>query len=106
MLYRPCLERTCPNLTSGSRCALHARRSTDSRPSSSQRGYDRDYQRKRVALLSNGARCVYCGKPATTVDHVRALALGGTNEMSNLAPCCARCNYSRGARLKNRGVRR
>jgi 5-methylcytosine-specific restriction protein A len=73
VLYRPCLERNCPNLTSGSRCALHARRSTDSRPSSSRRGYDRDYQRKRVALLGNGARCVYCGKPATTVDHVKPL---------------------------------
>jgi 5-methylcytosine-specific restriction endonuclease McrA len=43
-----------------------------------------------------------CGRPATTVGHVVARALGGTWELSNLRPECQPCNSSDGARLKNR----
>jgi 5-methylcytosine-specific restriction endonuclease McrA len=43
--------------------------------------------------------CSYCPRPATTVDHVLPLILGGTNYEGNLAPCCKSCNSSKGARL-------
>jgi len=57
--------------------------------------------RKRV-FAAKGRVCWWCGRPATTVDHVLALVLGGTSDLANLVPSCARCNYSRGAALGNR----
>ena len=42
--------------------------------------------------------CQYCGQEANTVDHVIPIALGGTDEPSNLVAACARCNYSKGKR--------
>lgn len=44
--------------------------------------------------------CAYCQKaPATQVDHVIPLALGGTNHIGNLAPSCGPCNRAKGANL-------
>ncbi|WP_097063743.1 HNH endonuclease [Sphingomonas guangdongensis] len=45
--------------------------------------------------------CRYCraeGRitPATVLDHVLALSLGGTNEPANLAPACRDCNARKG----------
>lgn len=37
--------------------------------------------------------CAYCGSDrATTLDHVRAKAKGGTTTRSNLVSCCPSCN--------------
>jgi 5-methylcytosine-specific restriction protein A len=44
--------------------------------------------------------------PATIVDHVLALSLGGTNDRANLAPACADCNGAKAvieARYLQRG---
>jgi len=30
--------------------------------------------------------------PATVLDHIVALSLGGTNDLTNLAPACHGCN--------------
>ena len=49
-------------------------------------------------VLASGP-CVYCGKPATSVDHVIALARGGLEIEANLVPACASCNGSKGAKL-------
>ncbi len=44
--------------------------------------------------------CVYCGEPATEVDHVRSLAShGGWEHPSNLVPACRFCNASKSDRL-------
>ena len=44
--------------------------------------------------------CVYCGEPATEVDHIRPLAShGGWEHPSNLVPACRSCNASKGDRL-------
>lgn len=65
----------------------------------------RDYRAARAALRRNPAPCVYCGKPATTLDHVPALVLHehepGTG-CCELHPSCAGCNFRHGARLGNR----
>ncbi|WP_433916906.1 HNH endonuclease [Streptomyces sp. NBC_01744] len=41
-------------------------------------------------------RCRYCGMTAAlapmTVDHVKPVVLGGTDELSNLVTCCEPCN--------------
>lgn len=53
-------------------------------------------QRQRYALLAKWKRqarqCTYCPAPATTVDHVIPVSLGGTNYEGNLAPACRSCN--------------
>lgn len=56
--------------------------------------------RKRV-LESHEGRCAICGdRPEwperLTIDHVRPVSLGGTNEESNLQPACAPCNSAKG----------
>lgn len=45
-----------------------------------------------------GDKCLCCGeqKPLTA-DHVIALANGGTNDIGNMQPLCASCNYSKAA---------
>lgn len=49
----------------------------------------------------DGFKCVYCGMPGThcilEVDHVVPVAEGGTNDLSNLAACCADCNSGKGS---------
>ena len=49
-------------------------------------------------ILASGP-CVYCGAPATTVDHVTPLAKGGRHAVSNLVPACQPCNSSKAAKL-------
>lgn len=36
--------------------------------------------------------CAYCGAPATVIDHIDALACGGTHESNNLTAACRSCN--------------
>lgn len=46
-----------------------------------------------------GRACVYCDRPADTIDHAVPLVRGGTNYEGNLVPACRRCNGSKGGRL-------
>jgi 5-methylcytosine-specific restriction endonuclease McrA len=54
-----------------------------------------------ATFAAKGRACWWCGRPATTIDHVLAVVLGGTNDLANLVPACKRCNFSRGASLGN-----
>lgn len=45
-----------------------------------------------------GDRCWVCAAPAQQMDHVIAVARGGTNWPANLRPICPRCNQSKGAK--------
>jgi len=51
----------------------------------------------------DGFRCRYCGttpdRSVMHVDHVLAVANGGTNEISNLVTACSGCNLGKGANL-------
>jgi 5-methylcytosine-specific restriction endonuclease McrA len=42
--------------------------------------------------------CIYCGGPAEELEHVFPRALGGTDDLSNLAPTCAPCNHGIGGK--------
>lgn len=58
----------------------------------------------RRALLATwrrqGRRCIYCEVNAVQcVDHVVPLVRGGSSREGNLAPCCKRCNCSKGGLL-------
>lgn len=86
----------------GSRCPAHrqaVQRQRDLRRGTpSARGYDWTYQQNRRAVLATGEPCAWCGRPATTADHVVPLAKGGTSALDNLIPCCRWCNSSRGSK--------
>ena len=88
---RPCSKPGCPHRQP---CPVHGgqrpprERRPDSRPSASERGYDRKWRRIRAQYLRLHPRCVVCGEPATEVDHIVPLADGGTNKHGNLQALC------------------
>lgn len=43
--------------------------------------------------------CVYCGRKATTVEHIVPVSRGGGSDWMNTAGACKPCNGSKGARL-------
>jgi hypothetical protein len=47
-----------------------------------------DWSRIRAEVLGAEPRCISCGAHATTVDHIIARALGGTDARSNLQALC------------------
>ena len=51
-----------------------------------------------VEVLASGP-CVYCGAPATHVDHIRPLIRGGHEARYNLAPACQPCNQNKHTKL-------
>lgn len=52
--------------------------------------------RRRAIYARDGYRCVYCGAPEPlSLDHVRPVARGGTNDSSNLVTACSPCNSAR-----------
>lgn len=60
------------------------------------RGSTRAWRKLRALVLSrDGYRCHWCGKPATTVDHLVRRVDGGSDALDNLAAACGPCNYGR-----------
>ncbi|MCY0904804.1 HNH endonuclease [Arthrobacter sp. H14-L1] len=51
---------------------------------------------RRGVLRRDEHRCAYCGKSATTVDHIEPRSHGGTESWENLVACCLRCNGLKG----------
>ena len=49
-------------------------------------------------LARDGRRCAYCGKEASTIDHVLPRSRGGDNTWSNTVAACGRCNQRKGDR--------
>ena len=43
-------------------------------------------------------RCIYCDRAASCWDHLVPAARGGTHQLRNLAPSCAKCNDEKGAK--------
>lgn len=39
-----------------------------------------------------GGKCLKCGAPECTIDHVVPLSKGGSNDISNIQPLCLNCN--------------
>ncbi|MCO7204165.1 HNH endonuclease [Microbacterium sp. CnD16-F] len=53
---------------------------------------------RRGVLRRDGNRCAYCGKSATTIDHVLPRSRGGADSWENLVAACLRCNNVKGDR--------
>lgn len=47
---------------------------------------------RRGVLRRDDFRCGYCGKGATTIDHVMPRSRGGADSWENLVACCLACN--------------
>ncbi|ASD22969.1 MULTISPECIES: HNH endonuclease [Cryobacterium] len=47
---------------------------------------------RRGVLRRDDHRCGYCGKNASTIDHVQPRSRGGRDTWDNLVACCLRCN--------------
>jgi HNH endonuclease len=64
---------------------------------------DPAYRRIRREILSKRPPCSVpgCIRPATTLDHILAVSLGGGNEPSNLRPMCRKHNQDLGRDLGN-----
>ncbi len=61
------------------------------------------YQRRvplsrRGVLRRDGHRCCYCGRSASTVDHVLPRSRGGQDTWENLVAACLPCNGRKGDR--------
>lgn len=50
----------------------------------------------RAAVIDrDGGQCVYCGFPASEIDHVVPVARGGGLDLENLAHACWECNHEK-----------
>lgn len=60
-----------------------------------------EWRRIRIRILKRDSlTCTYCGATARLeCDHIVPLALGGSNEDSNLTTACYACNRSKSAKL-------
>lgn len=68
------------------------------RPSAARRGYGRTWQKIRRVILARDPVCQACGRRASEeVDHVLALASGGTNAFDNLQGLCKSCHSTKTA---------
>jgi len=45
--------------------------------------------------IDSRSTCWYCGQPATQMDHINPVFLGGNNSPTNLVPVCSWCNKSK-----------
>ena len=61
---------------------------------------------KKYVLQRNNYQCQSCGKKNTetklNIDHIVALANGGSNDISNLQVLCSKCNQNKKAKVDPR----
>jgi 5-methylcytosine-specific restriction endonuclease McrA len=54
---------------------------------------------RRGVFARDGGRCVYCGAPATSLDHVIPRSRGGPHVWENVVSACRRCNHVKADRV-------
>ena len=95
----------------GTRCPCEVRRAAErkarfdkTRPSSSRRGYSRDWEKARRAYLDRHPLCAFCGRPAAVVDHITPHK--GDDALfwdkANWQPLCTPCHSGTKQRLDRR----
>jgi 5-methylcytosine-specific restriction endonuclease McrA len=53
---------------------------------------------RKAVFARDSGRCVYCGAPATSLDHVIPKSRGGPHTWENVVASCRRCNHVKGDR--------
>lgn len=53
---------------------------------------------RRGVLTRDGRQCAYCGRTATTIDHLTPRSRGGENSWLNTVAACIRCNNAKADR--------
>lgn len=100
---RPCAYPGCRNLVRDGRyCTDHSRRVNVERGSAASRGYGARWRRLRLMFLHEHPLCALCGAPATEVDHIIPIRLGGSNDAANLQALCKPCHSTKTAREDGR----
>ncbi|MFN7678134.1 MAG: HNH endonuclease [Cyanobacteriota bacterium] len=51
---------------------------------------------RRTLHQLTGRRCLYCGQPSQSIDHVHPQSRGGLSVTENCVPACLSCNGSKG----------
>lgn len=106
---RACRKRGCSGTTTdrSGYCEAHRNEGWQQHQrglSRHQRGYGSKWVRLRPLVLSRDKHlcqeCLRNGRhtPAATVDHIRAKANGGTDDLSNLESLCTACHKAKTAR--------
>jgi len=96
---RPCSVSGCPALVDKGKCPEHSRQYERDRGSSTERGYDRRWQKARLTYLKRHPLCAECErqgrvKAAEVVDHVIPHK-GNTTlfwDVSNWQALCKACH--------------
>jgi len=57
------------------------------------------YLSRRTVLKRDGGLCAYCGKAASTMDHIVPRSRGGLHSWENVVACCYPCNQTKDDRL-------
>ena len=61
---------------------------------------------RKYVLQRDNYQCQSCGKKNTettlNIDHIIALAKGGSNDLSNLQVLCGKCNQTKSANFDDR----
>jgi 5-methylcytosine-specific restriction enzyme A len=108
---RPCATRGCHGLTNGrycDQCQANGNANKDTRPSASARGYNAHWRIIRQRILRGHPLCsdpwgIHAAHgmvvPATDVDHILPLNLGGTHAPDNLQPLCHSCHSRKTATI-------
>ena len=104
MAVRPCIERGCPEYTSGTRCARHETernrriRQDPHLTGGHARPNNAPQKRLRLACLArDGYACTACGRMPNSIrdlqaHHVVPLVQGGPDTLDNLTTLCTDCH--------------
>lgn len=104
---RACAKRGCAGIVRDGVCSVCGPRSAvtnydERRGSAASRGYDRHWQKRRLAYLREHPLCVECAREdivtaATDVDHIIPKRDGGTDDPENLQALCHVCHSKKTA---------
>lgn len=104
---RICSHTGCNRLTKERYCSehtkLHGWNEHHNGKTADERGYGSAWRKQRTLKLSINPLCEYCKEQgrvtaATEVDHRLPKALGGTDDIENLASTCNACHKAKTAR--------
>jgi 5-methylcytosine-specific restriction endonuclease McrA len=85
---RVCIRCSRPAVPGRSRCQLHGGGDWVRVTPESKAHYDAAWRELRARVLREEPNCRVCGAKATDVDHIVALADGGSNDRGNLRALC------------------